>query len=224
MAVQRAAKDGVNWVHMHKLANQTLLAQLKAGGLLRGEINEMMAAGINGIFQPHGLGHLLGIDVHDVGSYLDHCPPRPKEPGVTALRFARDLKAGMYVTIEPGCYFIDHLLDKALNDPIQKKFLVPEVINRFRNFGGVRIEDDVLITKTGCENFAIVPRTYVNRSFDLFDKVHLTIFFFVLALRKSRNLWLPKYQQIFQEKRVLTQLLLLLLGIKNSVISNKLIS
>lgn len=72
---------------------------------------------------------------------------------------SRTLKAGMYVTIEPGCYFIDHLLNQALADPVQNKFLVSEVIARFRNFGGVRIEDDVLITKTGCENFAIVPRT-----------------------------------------------------------------
>lgn len=158
-AVMNAARDGVNWVDMHKLANRVLLSHLKAGGLLTGEIEAMMAAGINGIFQPHGLGHLLGLDVHDVGAYLDHCPKRPTDKGVTALRFARDLKAGMYLTVEPGCYFIDHLLDKALNDPVQKKFLVPEVIKRFRGFGGVRIEDDVLIKKDGCENFSIVPRT-----------------------------------------------------------------
>jgi len=63
------------------------------------------------------------------------------------------------MTIEPGCYFIEHLLNKAMKDPVQKKFLVPEVISRFKNFGGVRIEDDVLITKTGVENFSIVPRT-----------------------------------------------------------------
>lgn len=114
---------------------------------------------VKGVFQPHGLGHLLGLDVHDVGAFLDHCPPRSTEPGLKSLRTSRILKAGMYMTIEPGCYFIDHLLNKALTDPIQKKFLVPTVIERFRNFGGVRIEDDVLITKTGVENFAIVPRT-----------------------------------------------------------------
>lgn len=108
-AVLAAMKDGVQWLDMHKLANRTMLEELKAGGLLVGDVNEMMANGLNGIFQPHGLGHLIGLDVHDVGGYLDHCPPRPTEPGCTALRFNRILKAGMYVTVEPGCYFIEHV-------------------------------------------------------------------------------------------------------------------
>lgn len=160
-AVQDTARDGVSWVEMHKLANREILAHLKNIGILTGDINDMMNAGINGIFQPHGLGHLIGLDVHDVGGYLDDCPPRPTENGVNRLRFARDLKAGMYVTIEPGCYFIDHLLDEALANPNQSKFFVPEVLKEYRGFGGVRIEDDVLVTKTGIENFSIVPRTYV---------------------------------------------------------------
>lgn len=159
LAVMEAAKPGVSWVDMHKLANRVVLTALRTGGLVIGEIDDMMAAGINGIFQPHGLGHLLGLDVHDVGGYLEKCPPKPTERGVTGLRFARTLEAGMYLTIEPGCYFINHLLNKALEDPEQNKFLVPEVIERFRGFGGVRIEDDVLITETGTENFSIVPRT-----------------------------------------------------------------
>lgn len=158
-AVSATAKDGVSWVEMHLLANKVMLQKLKDAGLVRGNVDDMIKAGINAVFQPHGLGHLIGLDVHDVGGYLDHCPPKPTEPGVDRLRFARTLKAGMYVTIEPGCYFIECLLDKALNDPEQSKFLVPEVVNRFRNFGGVRIEDDVLITKDGIENFALVPRT-----------------------------------------------------------------
>lgn len=108
-AVHENAREGVNWVDMHKLANRVLLTKLKEGGLLRGEVDDMMAAGLNGVFQPHGLGHLIGLDVHDVGSYLEKCPPRPTEPGLGSLRFARDLKAGMYVTIEPGCYFIPHV-------------------------------------------------------------------------------------------------------------------
>lgn len=159
LAVQNTAREGVSWVDMHKLANRVMLTELKAAGLLVGEIDDMMAAGINGVFQPHGLGHLLGLEVHDVGAFLSHCPPRSTEPDLKSLRTSRTLIAGMYLTIEPGCYFIDHLLDKALADPVQKTFLVPQVIARFRNFGGVRIEDDVLVTKTGIENFAVVPRT-----------------------------------------------------------------
>lgn len=108
-AVHNKARDGVNWVDMHKLANRVLLEKLRDGGLVKGDIDEMIAAGINEIFQPHGLGHLIGLDVHDVGGYLEHCPPRPTEYGVKFLRFARELKAGMYITIEPGCYFIEHV-------------------------------------------------------------------------------------------------------------------
>lgn len=105
-AVCKAAKDGVSWVEMHLLANRVMLGKLKEGGLLKGDVDEMVKAGIAAVFQPHGLGHLIGLDVHDVGGYLEDCPPRPTEPGVNRLRFARNLKAGMYVTVEPGCYFI----------------------------------------------------------------------------------------------------------------------
>lgn len=66
-----------------------------------------MQAGIDAIFQPHGLGHLIGLDVHDVGGYLKACPERSLKPGLSALRTARCLEAGMALTIEPGCYFID---------------------------------------------------------------------------------------------------------------------
>lgn len=158
-AVCGSAKEGACWVEMHRLANRVMLEALKAGGLLQGEVEDMMAAGLNAIFQPHGLGHFLGLDVHDVGGYLAHCPERPAEPGVCRLRTARTLKAGMYLTIEPGCYFIAPLLEKAFADENLAKFLVRDQIERFRNFGGVRIEDDVLITKTGIENFTLVPRT-----------------------------------------------------------------
>ncbi|ALC46571.1 Dip-C [Drosophila busckii] len=158
-AVMESARDGVSWVDMHKLAGKVLLQQLKAGGMLTGDVDEMVAAGVSGVFQPHGLGHLLGLDVHDVGGYLDSEPARPSESWLSKLRFARILRAGMYVTIEPGCYFIKRLMDNALADPKISKFINVAVLERFRNFGGVRIEDDVLITKTGTENFAIVPRT-----------------------------------------------------------------
>lgn len=158
-AVLREAKDGVSWVDMHKLSCKTMLECLKKGGMLQGDIDEMLQAGLAGYFQPHGLGHLLGLDVHDVGGYLPGQPERPAEAWLSKLRFARTLRAGMYITVEPGCYFIDILMDKALANENLRRFLVVDVYQRFRNFGGVRIEDDVLITKNGNENFAIVPRT-----------------------------------------------------------------
>ncbi|XP_049541587.1 xaa-Pro dipeptidase [Anopheles darlingi] len=158
-AVCGAAREGVSWVDMHLLANRVMLEELRNGQLLQGDVEEMIEAGLNAIFQPHGLGHFLGLDVHDVGGYLPGCPERATRAGVNRLRTARTLKAGMYLTIEPGCYFIEPLLNKALADPKLSKFLVKQNLMRFRNFGGVRIEDDVLITKTGIENFTLVPRT-----------------------------------------------------------------
>lgn len=107
LAVQKAAKPGVSWVDMHKLASRTLLHELKVGGLLKGDVDEMLKAGLGYHFQPHGLGHLLGLDVHDVGGYLPDQPSRPSEKGPNRLRFARNLLEGMVVTIEPGCYFIE---------------------------------------------------------------------------------------------------------------------
>lgn len=158
-AVLKEARDGVSWVDMHRLSCRVMLQQLKDGGMLKGDVEEMLSAGLPATFQPHGLGHLIGLDVHDVGGYLEGQPPRPTEEWLKNLRFARILKAGMYVTVEPGCYFINILMDRALADNTLNKFINKPVFERFRNFGGVRIEDDVLITKTGCENFAIVPRT-----------------------------------------------------------------
>nr|XP_049700229.1 xaa-Pro dipeptidase isoform X1 [Helicoverpa armigera] len=157
-AVIREAKPGVLWTDMHLAANRAMLEHLKKGGLLIGEVNEMIEAGIHGILQPHGLGHLLGLDVHDVGGYLPHCPPRPSGP-LARLRMARPLLANMTLTIEPGCYFIPRLLNAAKNNPAQAKFINWEKLEKFRGFGGVRIEDDVLITETGVENLTFVPRT-----------------------------------------------------------------
>lgn len=136
-AVEDAMKEGVSWVDMHALAYRTILEELKKGGVLVGSVDEMMSPEVNlgAIFMPHGLGHFLGIDTHDVGGY----PPgltRPNLAGFSSLRTARVLKSGMYITVEPGCYFIGALLDKALQDPVQSKYLVPEKIEHFRKFGG----------------------------------------------------------------------------------------
>lgn len=108
LAVADAAKPGVRWTDMHLLANRVLLEELKAGGLLTGDIDEMVQAGLGATFQPHGLGHLLGLDVHDVGGYLRGNPERTSSvKGLDKLRTARTLAERMVLTIEPGCYFID---------------------------------------------------------------------------------------------------------------------
>lgn len=160
-AVLDAMRPGVAWPELHALAYRSLLAELKAGGLIVGDVDAMMAPEVNlaAVFMPHGLGHLLGIDTHDVGGYPAGGPARPTLAGYASLRTARVLEPGMYITVEPGCYFIDHLLDGALADPAKAAFLNSEALKRFRGFGGVRIEDDVLVTDSGCDNFSHAPRT-----------------------------------------------------------------
>ncbi|CAG7717380.1 unnamed protein product, partial [Allacma fusca] len=157
--VLNACKPGVSWVDMHLLANKTVLEHLTKAGILKGSVDAMMKENLGGTFQPHGLGHFMGLDVHDVGGYLKGHPERPTGTGLKSLRTARVLQPGMVLTIEPGCYFIDHLLDEALANPKLSVFLVPEAIQRFRGTGGVRIEDDVIINQTGTELMSIVPRT-----------------------------------------------------------------
>uniref|UniRef100_A0A8R1I3V6 Peptidase_M24 domain-containing protein n=1 Tax=Caenorhabditis japonica TaxID=281687 RepID=A0A8R1I3V6_CAEJA len=98
---------------------------------------------------PHGLGHLIGLDVHDCGGYMGDAIPRSTLPGLKSLRTTRTLKENMAITIEPGCYFIDFLLDEALADPVRNVFLVKSEIDKYRGAGGVRIEDDVIIRASG---------------------------------------------------------------------------
>jgi Xaa-Pro dipeptidase len=158
-AVYEVMKPGASWVGLHQTAERAILARLKEAGIVVGEIEDMMKVNLGGTFMPHGLGHLIGLDVHDVGGYLDGFRTRIDLPGLRKLRTARDLEENMVLTVEPGCYFINVLLDDALASPDLSKFLVPDAIKRFRNTGGVRLEDDVLVTAEGCENLTTCPRT-----------------------------------------------------------------
>ena len=115
-AVQAAMKPGVPWPDMHRLAERTIAEHLLAAGLLRGGIEALMAAHVPTLFMPHGLGHLMGLDVHDPGGYPEGVT-RSDEPGLRSLRCGRRLEAGMVITVEPGLYFIDAVLEPALADP-----------------------------------------------------------------------------------------------------------
>ncbi|XP_076112843.1 xaa-Pro dipeptidase-like [Mytilus galloprovincialis] len=157
-AVMAAVKPGVSWVDMHLLADRTHLEELKILGLVTGDIDEMMKVRLGAVFMSHGLGHFMGLDTHDVGGYPEGTE-RSKEAGLNSLRTVRILEQRMVLTIEPGIYFIDVLLDAALNNPEQAKFLVREKIDSYRGFGGVRIEDDIAITEDGMELMTCVPRT-----------------------------------------------------------------
>lgn len=150
-------KPGVSWPEMHRLAERVIIEHLaKIGILHNGTIEEYEKNYMASVFMPHGLGHLLGYDTHDVGGYIEG-KTRSSEPGLNRLRCGRNLEAGMLITVEPGIYFGDPTLNKALQDPTKAKYINEEVLNRFRGTGGCRLEDDVLITEDGYENLTILP-------------------------------------------------------------------
>nr|CAA75231.1 prolidase [Suberites domuncula] len=134
-AVMDAMKPGVCWVDMHKLADKVHLEQLKEAGLLKGDVEEMMKVHLGAVFMPHGLGHFMGCDTHDVGGYPEGVV-RVDSPGLRSLRTARTLQEGMCITVEPGIYFIDHLINKALLEPTQSCFINRDMLARFRRTGG----------------------------------------------------------------------------------------
>ncbi|MCJ8733053.1 hypothetical protein PDJAM_G00218560 [Pangasius djambal] len=157
-AVMAAIKPGVKWTDMHRLADRVHLEELVKIGILRGNVEDMLKVHLGAVFMPHGLGHLLGIDVHDVGGYPEGVE-RVDEPGLRSLRMGRVVQERMVLTVEPGIYFIHHLLDQALASPQKCAFIDADVLARFRNFGGVRIEDDIAVTADGAELLTCVPRT-----------------------------------------------------------------
>eukprot|EP00033_Pygsuia_biforma_P000322 GCRY01000393.1.p2 GENE.GCRY01000393.1~~GCRY01000393.1.p2 ORF type:complete len:480 (+),score=116.01 GCRY01000393.1:128-1567(+) len=156
-AVEAAMKPGVTWFEMADLAYRVMCEHLLKFDFCRnGTVDDLMKVGMGKVFQPHGLGHLMGMNTHDVGGFNDGSKRSELYP---ALRSTRELKPGMIFTCEPGMYFIDHLLDAALANPEQAKYLNAEKVNRFRGFGGCRMEDDLVITETGAENLTHLPRT-----------------------------------------------------------------
>eukprot|EP01006_Ploeotia_vitrea_P011407 TRINITY_DN30321_c0_g1_i1.p1 TRINITY_DN30321_c0_g1~~TRINITY_DN30321_c0_g1_i1.p1 ORF type:complete len:540 (+),score=309.19 TRINITY_DN30321_c0_g1_i1:18-1637(+) len=159
-AVYKALKPGVEWVEMHKVAERAILEHLVAANLVVANgksIAELRDLGLGAVFMPHGLGHLMGLDTHDVGGYPAGAK-RVDEPGLRNLRMNRTVQPGMVLTVEPGCYFIDALLEKALSNDTQKDHLNAVELKKYRSFGGVRLEDDVYITDTGFVNMTKVPR------------------------------------------------------------------
>lgn len=150
-AVEAAMKPGVLWPDMHRLAFRVTAQELVKRGFLQGDVEEILAKHLIALFMPHGLGHLIGLDTHDVGGYPRGGNKRATEPGIKKLRTARALAPNMCVTVEPGCYFNSFLLEPAMADPATAHLFVQEKVKRFMGFGGVRIEDDVRITETGIE-------------------------------------------------------------------------
>ena len=161
LAVRDNAKIGVSWLELHKLAERKILEGLKKLKLLKGDVEDMLNKRVCYYFMPHGLGHLMGIDVHDAGGYLSFTPERSKEKGLNCLRTARILEKNMVLSDEPGIYFIRFLLEQGYNDETVKDFFDKDKIEKYIDeVGGVRIEDDILINEDGCELLTVgLPRT-----------------------------------------------------------------
>ncbi|MCL1851388.1 MAG: aminopeptidase P family protein [Bacteroidetes bacterium] len=148
-------KPGIQNIENHKLAVTVLTEGLQRIGLMKGNIEESVALGAHALFMPHGLGHQIGLDVHDMEDLgenfvgYDETIQRSKIFGWGSLRMAKTLKPGHIISVEPGIYFIPHLIDIWKNEKRFEAFINYDKVETYRNFGGIRIEDCVLITEEG---------------------------------------------------------------------------
>lgn len=155
MKAIEAVKPNVPYRDIHLLAAETIAEGLKKVGLMKGDIKEAVAQGAHALFYPHGLGHMLGLDVHDMEGlgennvgYNDEFK-RSKQFGLAFLRLARRLETGFVFTVEPGIYFIPALIDQWKAENKFTEFINYDLVETYKDFGGIRIEDDILVTETG---------------------------------------------------------------------------
>ncbi|MBO4663113.1 MAG: aminopeptidase P family protein [Bacteroidaceae bacterium] len=150
------AKPGLKWKDMHLDVCRMMTDRLKDLGLMKGNTEDAVQAGAHAMFLPHGLGHMMGMDVHDMEGlgqnyvgFDDEVQPSTQF-GLNCLRCGRRLQPGFVMTDEPGIYFIPHLIDLWKGQGLHKDFINYDAVESFKDFGGVRLEDDILITETGC--------------------------------------------------------------------------
>lgn len=151
----RLLKAGVKWEDAHVRAHEIAIQGLLELGILRGEPKELFDSRVSTLFLPHGLGHYLGMDTHDVGGNADYADP---DPMFRYLRIRGTVPAGAVLTNEPGIYFSRFIIEPALKDPKFQKYIDAQVLERYWSVGGVRIEDDILILEDGCENLTSAPK------------------------------------------------------------------
>ena len=146
-------RAGVDWRDVHLRAHQLTATLLRESDITTCSAEEAVATGVSSVFLPHGIGHLLGLEVHDVGGFMQspEAGEIPRPPGHPFLRLTRVLQEGFVVTMEPGIYFIDQLLDAARADSRAASINWARVAD-LRRFGGIRVEDDLAITAQGSEN------------------------------------------------------------------------
>ena len=151
------SRPGVTYQWVHLEACKVLAQGLKELGLMKGDVDEAVAAGAHALFMPHGLGHMMGLDVHDMEDLgqiyvgYDEVTRPINQFGAASLRMGRMLEPGFVITDEPGCYFIPALIDQWRAEKRHTDFLVYDKIKTYTDFGGIRLEDDLLITESGCK-------------------------------------------------------------------------
>jgi len=150
-------KPGIRFREVHLQAAEVIADGLRNLGLMKGDPKEAVAKGVHALFFPHGLGHAMGLDVHDLealGENLvgyDKDTKRSDQFGLAYLRFAKDLQPGYVLTIEPGIYFIPELIDMWKSENKFTEFINYDKVESYKDFGGIRIEDDIVVTESGCE-------------------------------------------------------------------------
>lgn len=147
-------KPGVHFRDVHLQAARIIFDGLKDLGFTKGNTSDAVENGAHALFFPCGTGHLMGLDVHDMENlgeqYVGYCGvPKSKQFGLKSLRLGRELKPGFVLTIEPGIYFIPELIDLWQQSGINSDYINFDKVNQYRNFGGIRNEEDILITETG---------------------------------------------------------------------------
>ena len=151
----RVTRPGITYKEVHTAASRILAEGYKGLGILKGDVDDIVANGAHSLLMPHGLGHMMGLDVHDMENYGQinvgyDDETRPSEQfGLGSLRCGRRLQPGFVITDEPGCYFIPALIDKWHAEGTNKDFVNFDELEKWKDFGGIRIEDDVLVTETG---------------------------------------------------------------------------
>ena len=155
--VLEVAKPGVKYMDVHFAVCRRMTERLKELGLMKGDTDEAVKAGAHAMFLPHGLGHMMGMDVHDMEGlgqiyvgFDEETRPNLEQFGTNCLRMGRRLEEGFVMTDEPGIYFIPALIDEWKASGHCKEFLDFDKLETYKDFGGIRIEDDLLITKDGC--------------------------------------------------------------------------
>ena len=155
--VLEVAKPGVKYMDVHFAVCRLMTERLKELGLMKGDVDAAVAAGAHAMFLPHGLGHMMGMDVHDMEGlgqiyvgFDEETRPNLEQIGTNCLRMGRRLQEGFVMTDEPGIYFIPALIDDWKASGHCKEFLNFDKLETYKDFGGIRIEDDLLITADGC--------------------------------------------------------------------------